>query len=323
LEDIGSFGMLNADKHGEVYDLIVDRDWDEVLKEVEDGFPLDVVLLDHDTLPGLVYRKYFSESSRGKFVRPELRNLVLLFLRKLVEGEGLVIKSTSLYGSIFSTDLDNAFIQEVALEGFNNGYRFDDEYDLSIKKIFRSELSIPLKIERLELLLKIYPGTISVESLGKAVPDFFIPSQERSMWEWVTSYQCPEIDGGLFQTQVEFLLSLNANLNAQTKREGHTGVMRAAMTWMPEALDFLVSKGADVNIQSGLGNTALMYVSGYLPDTSPMNEKWVELPEHLQIAKILVEAGADISIKNKSGDTAIDLARKNKNTAVLEFLESL
>ena len=175
----------------------------------------------------------------------------------------------------------------------------------------------------MDLLQSKYANHLSPDVLGACIADFFFHEQGGSAWHW----RAEDTDegffhGGHFCNAIEVLIEYGANLNAKSSR-GLSGTMGAAMTWMPEALEFLISKGADVNIIDNNGQTALMYVCGYLPNASPMNEKWKQRPEHLQIAKILVQAGADINLINKRGDTALDLARKNKNMAVLKYLQSL
>lgn len=315
--------MIDEEKQLEIYDLISDKHWEGIHREIDSGFPLDAILIDLDTVPGLLYKKYFAECFEGRPCSPELKELVLKIFNRVESNVLLKIKSINLYGSIFTTDLDDAYVERIATEGFSQGVRFSDPFSEALEYIFTSDIDIRFKSKRLSMLIRLYPENISSDAIGRVIPGFFVPGQQRCLWSWDSDYEWAHQHGKKFQFQVESLIENGACINAKSDDEGHTGVMRAAMTWMPEALEFLISKCADVNITNDMGNTALMYVSGYLPDTSPMNEKWEELPEHLQIAKILIEAGADISVKNKSGDTALDLARKNKNTAVLEFLESL
>jgi ankyrin repeat protein len=44
---------------------------------------------------------------------------------------------------------------------------------------------------------------------------------------------------------------------------------------------------------------------------------------NLDIVRHLIEKGADINVKDNEGRTALDLARENGYTIVVEYLESL
>jgi ankyrin repeat protein len=44
---------------------------------------------------------------------------------------------------------------------------------------------------------------------------------------------------------------------------------------------------------------------------------------YLDVVKLLLEKGADSSLKNNDDETALDLARKQNQQAVVQLLESL
>ncbi len=44
---------------------------------------------------------------------------------------------------------------------------------------------------------------------------------------------------------------------------------------------------------------------------------------YLEVVKYLVENGADINIKDDTDKTALDVAKKEKETEIIEYLESL
>ena len=66
----------------------------------------------------------------------------------------------------------------------------------------------------------------------------------------------------------------------------------------PKEIEIMLSKGADINSQSGLDYTPLMMASVFNdPDA----------------VRFLLEHGADVSVKNSDGETALSLAAKNSN----------
>ena len=45
--------------------------------------------------------------------------------------------------------------------------------------------------------------------------------------------------------------------------------------------------------------------------------------DHLEIVKLLLKAGADASIVNNDGKTALDIAQRDSSVKVLKYLKSL
>jgi ankyrin repeat protein len=70
-------------------------------------------------------------------------------------------------------------------------------------------------------------------------------------------------------------------------------------------IELIEQADADVNIQGNYGDTPLHYTVLY---------------ENQKITKYLLQAGADIYIKNEAGNTAVDEARKCKDYQILDLL---
>jgi len=95
-----------------------------------------------------------------------------------------------------------------------------------------------------------------------------------------------------------FLLRHGATVDQPRSPKGRTALMVACAYWCGvDMVKLLVANGADVNIQSDDGSTALMLAA--------MNEK-------LDVVIYLLQHGADPTKKNKAGKSALDLAVAGK-----------
>lgn len=140
--------------------------------------------------------------------------------------------------------------------------------------------------------------------------------------------------GGLVPL-VEALLARGANAN-DTDKDGWTPLMYASTLGVSEAL---LRKGADVNALTKRGSTVLLVLADnhnatevirsllkHGAEPNAANAKgWTPLMVaagngSVKNVQALLEGGASRSAKNHAGETALDLARKEKIEAVVEVL---
>ena len=104
------------------------------------------------------------------------------------------------------------------------------------------------------------------------------------------------------------LIERGADVNARNGR-GQTPLMWAtgAIDWMdkPEVMHALIDSGADVNLADRNGNSALMFAA---------------LQGLTNSASILLQAHAQTAIRNKDGQTALDIAKKASREGVVKLL---
>ena len=68
----------------------------------------------------------------------------------------------------------------------------------------------------------------------------------------------------------------------------------------------LISENADINSKNNIGNTPLILSV---------------LDSNTESVKLLLDAGADISIRNNKREQAIELAKQANNKAIIELLD--
>jgi len=103
----------------------------------------------------------------------------------------------------------------------------------------------------------------------------------------------------------DFLVQRGADVNLQTKR-GLSALMWAADIEHPGLVSSLIGRGADVNAKSAEGLTALMISAGKTGTT--------------EIAQLLITAGADVNIQKNDGKNALMLAINKKNPEMARML---
>ncbi|MEW5948828.1 MAG: ankyrin repeat domain-containing protein [Thermodesulfobacteriota bacterium] len=103
---------------------------------------------------------------------------------------------------------------------------------------------------------------------------------------------------------VNFLISRGANIEAQNQ-EGGTPLIVASYNGHPNIVELLIEKGAQVNTRSIAGQSPL---------------RFAVMQNHFEIAKLLISNGSHIDDKDANGWTPLMSAVQNGNKELIDFL---
>lgn len=108
---------------------------------------------------------------------------------------------------------------------------------------------------------------------------------------------------------IQLLIQHNADINARNQREQTALMIAAEYNTHADTISALINAGLNPDTQTSYGATALMFACVYT--TNP------------DIIDTLLDAGADASLKDKDGDSALDLALRNESLQGSSALQRL
>jgi hypothetical protein len=121
----------------------------------------------------------------------------------------------------------------------------------------------------------------------------------------------PDKSAYISSQTLRLTLAAGADLKS-TNRYGGTALIPAAHHGHPEAVKILLTTAIDKDHVNKLGWTALL-------EAVILGEGG---PAHIRTVRLLVDAGADVSIADEGGATAIEHARRRGFTEIERILKS-
>lgn len=122
---------------------------------------------------------------------------------------------------------------------------------------------------------------------------------------------------------IKTLLDAGANVNAKDIYGGNA-LFAPVLRGDVESVKFLVEAGIDVNVQNQFGNTPLLYTAYNAQNQYDCHHLTIHstasLADNLEIAQLLINAGADVNAQNMDGLTFVleDLLRAPTNQELME-----
>lgn len=140
--------------------------------------------------------------------------------------------------------------------------------------------------------------------------------------------------------KAQSLVESGANVNGRFGGDGDTPLHRAAARGHTTLVDFLLSAGANPNSVNDQASTPLLYTvanghvetakaligAGANPDIAETRFGTTPLMEatrkgNVDLVKLLVESKADKSVRDRSGETALDKAKRERNRELQSILD--
>lgn len=206
-----------------------------------------------------------------------------------------------------------------------------------------AELNFPIKIENLAnagyaaLIDNIKPGEIDAALFE--MPEGYAPFEEKQASDPAADLDIVDAAG---MGNIEVLKKHVANgvdVNFDSG-DGYTPLLMAAMYDKPEAVKYLLEAGADPNLLTSSGSSVMLTATQYGKleivrilvaagvdvNTIYGNGYTTALREaiaygHVDVAKFLIESGADIKFKSTTGKGLMDAANK-KDAEMMEMLQA-
>ena len=115
-------------------------------------------------------------------------------------------------------------------------------------------------------------------------------------------------DIDIFKQLLDLLLQYGADINSKNKNNKNVLSYCIGYQCPINNIKYLISKGIDLNNKDSDDYTPLIYAC-YVQQN--------------KIAKLLIESGADVTIANKKGETALSILNKQSNKEVLDLLNGI
>jgi ankyrin repeat protein len=111
---------------------------------------------------------------------------------------------------------------------------------------------------------------------------------------------------------IEYLVEHGANINQQENRNGWTALNLAVHGAHTNVVEYLLNAGADWNIPTNYGDTPLIIACHKNKNNS-----------HLEIIKMLLILGPDVTVENKGGHNALSYAEEKNDEIVIQLLADI
>jgi len=110
----------------------------------------------------------------------------------------------------------------------------------------------------------------------------------------------------------ELFLDHGADVNETMPMIGWRFIHFASAAGLPEAIELLISHGADVNVRNNEGQTSLHIAVSDIPDDIAL--------DRLGTVKLLIAKGADLNARDGKGGTALWYAQKEGHKQIVDLL---
>ncbi|KAH9495812.1 hypothetical protein Btru_013366 [Bulinus truncatus] len=175
----------------------------------------------------------------------------------------------------------------------------DDDFDNSKAEMIKLLIKMGHQVKDKDSLINAThrntPHIVQILLKAGADPDVMTPTGETALM----------IAAQHNYTEIMDLLLKNGAWVDKQAQDGFSALMYAAMNSCQDAVQVLLGRRANVNLESDKGDTALL------------------LTTDVDIVKLLVDAGAEVNVKNKAGLTPLQFSKETERLSLQQVLESL
>ena len=281
--------LLSLNNHYEIYKLIVDR----------------IIVPNYDKLFDAFFdikeKCYCCENSRGKEDNEKILDVCKYIINKFPDYEW--------FSRITDVNFEDECEVYKGLLEYSLSRTKTDTIDIFYNAIFQTST------ESIKSILETQ--TININERYENVPPIAV---------LITAFSSPHPDApdiGPNGDRLQSMIHLNENgvVVGDWIDKYHGEIYSRNLDLKYDTLNFLISKGLDINAKNSFGETALMWDIMFMSNEDDHADE--DYLHNNKVSKLLIDNGIDVHAISNNGNSALSIARNVGNVEMVELLTSM